>query len=99
MYVVQLLLPVYDNAGKRFSKSKMKAVKTLLTRTFGGITSFERSPAEGFSDEGPHAVRDEIVILEIMTDRLRKSWWSAYRRRLEKQFRQDRIVVRASKMR
>ena len=99
MYLVQLLLPLYDNAGRRFAKSKMNSVKSLLTRKFGGITMFKRSPAEGLSSEQGGVVRDEIVILEVMTDKLRKSWWTSYRRRLEKLFRQDEIIVRASKIR
>ena len=99
MYLVQLLLPVFDNAGRRFTKSKMNAVKTLLTRTFGGITMYKRSPAEGLIVTGAKAVRDDIVIFEVMTAKLKKSWWTQYRHRLEKEFRQDKIIVRAAKIR
>ena len=99
MYLVQLLLPLYDNSGHRFHKSKLNAVKNLLTRTYGGITMYKRSPAEGLSTDATQVVRDEIVIFEVMTPKLQKAWWANYRRRLEKLFRQDTIIVRASKIR
>lgn len=96
MYLVQLLLPTYDNAGRRFAQSKFARVKTLLADMFGGITVYKRSPAEGLTTETRRVVRDEIVIFEVMTARLNKRWWKRYRAELEQQFRQDRIVVRAS---
>jgi len=96
MYLVQLLLPLYDNSGRPFAPTKLNRVKTLLTRTFGGITMFRRSPAEGLSAEAAGVVRDDIVIFEVMTGELDRQWWKNYRGRLEKQFSQDRIIVRAS---
>lgn len=99
MYLVQLLLPSYDNAGRRFARAEFNRVKDLLTRAFGGITMFRRSPAEGLSTKAATLVRDEIVIFEVMTATLDRRWWKRYRHRLEAQFSQDRIVIRASKIR
>jgi hypothetical protein len=96
MYLVQLLLPLFDNAGRPFPASKLNRVKTSLTRSFGGITMFRRSPAEGLSSESTGMVYDDIVLFEVMTPALDRRWWQKYRARLEKQFSQDRIIVRAS---
>ena len=96
MHLVQLLLPLYDNAGRRFSKSKLNRVKALLSREFGGITVYMRAPAEGLSEQAEGVVRDAIVIFEVMTAKLDRRWWKKYRADLEKEFRQDRIIVRAS---
>ena len=96
MYLVQLLLPLYDNAGRRFPQSKLNRVKIRLTRAFGGITMFKRSPAEGLSEQASGVVRDDIVIFEVMTPALDRRWWKNYRVRLEQEFSQDRIIVRAS---
>jgi Domain of unknown function (DUF4186) len=41
-------------------------------------------------------VHDEIVVFEVMTEALDARWWSNYRLQLERDFRQDEIVVRAS---
>lgn len=96
MHLVQLLLPIYDNAGKRFPRTKLDRVKTLLTQKFGGVTMFKRSPAEGVSKASSGVVRDDIVIVEVMTAKLDRPWWKKYRIRLQKEFSQDRIIVRAS---
>ena len=96
MYLVQLLLPLYDNSGRRLPQSKFERVKTLLTRSFGGITVYKRAPAEGVSEEAKGVVRDAIVIFEVMTARLDKRWWKKYRKDLEHEFRQDCIIARAS---
>src|ERR1700741_3702574 len=96
MHLVQLLLPLYDHAGRRFSRSKINRVKALLSREFGGITVYMRAPAEGLSEEAQRVVRDTIVIFEVMTAKLDRRWWKKYRAGLENEFRQDRIIVRAS---
>lgn len=98
MYLIQVLLPSSDNAGRRFPKAQFNRVKSLLTRAFGGITMYRRSPAEGVSEERSGIVRDDILIFEVMTEKLDRRWWKNYRAGLEKDFRQDRIIVRASKM-
>ncbi len=58
-----------------------------------------RSPAEGLSANAAGLVRDEIIIFEVMAEEVDKPWWKRYRAQLEKQFDQDQIVVRASKIR
>lgn len=99
MYLVQLLLPTHDNNGRRFPQTKMTRVKTRLTRLFGGITMYKRSPAEGLSTEKSGVVRDDIIIFEVMTEKLDTRWWTKYRRELEKEFAQDRIIARVSEFR
>jgi hypothetical protein len=41
-------------------------------------------------------VHDEIVVFEVMTEALDAAWWGNYRSQLERDFRQDQIVIRAS---
>lgn len=35
-------------------------------------------------------------VFEVLTETLEKSWWTSYRRQLETDFQQDRIILRAS---
>ena len=98
MQLIEILLPLYDNEGRSFTHSKFNRIRDALTRRFGGVTMFKRAPAEGLSQQGSAVTRDDIVIFEIMTNDLDTRWWAQYRTRLEKQFRQDRVVVRASKI-
>lgn len=96
MHLVQLLLPVYDNAGKPFPAAHYSAVRTELTEAFGGLTAYTRAPAEGlWEDSGGRSARDDIVVYEAMVEHLDRAWWSAYRARLERQFAQQELVARA----
>ena len=72
-------------------------MKRELAERFGGVTVFRRSPAEGLWEEaGGQVSRDEVVIFEVMAERLEREWWSGYRAELEKRFRQELLVVRAT---
>lgn len=96
MHLVEILLPLNDNEGRPFDPEKFSALRERLTERFGGLTAFTRSPAQGRTREGDKTVRDEIIVFEVLTETLDESWWTSCRRRLEKDFRQDRIIVRAS---
>jgi hypothetical protein len=96
MHLVELLLPLHDNSGQPFRAEKYAAVRKHLTESFGGLTAFSRSPAQGTTTEGGRPVHDEIVVFEVMTETLDVTWWGSYRLHLEREFRQDEIVIRAS---
>ena len=98
MHLIQLLLPLYDNSGRRFPRSKLNHVEETLAERFGGITMYTRAPAEGLSKRGSGMAEDEIVVFEIMAGKLERTWWKRYRKRLEQSFRQDCVVVRATKI-
>jgi hypothetical protein len=96
MHVVEMLLPLTDNEGRRFERALYAAVRGELVERFGGLTAFTRSPAEGlWEEEGGGTSRDDIVVFEVMADDLDREWWRSYRESLERRFRQDEIVVRA----
>lgn len=99
MHLIQLLLPLCDNDGHPFPQSMYLQVRDELTEQFGGITTYVRSPAEGLWKEGEgSAVRDEIVIYEVMAKELNREWWKEFRERLESLFRQESLIVRASRI-
>ena len=100
MFLVQLLLPLYDKEGHPFPASHYRMVRDELTTRFGGMTAYTRAPAEGlWREEGDQTERDDIVIYEVMTEVVDERWWSGWRAELERRFRQDRIVIRASESR
>ena len=96
MYLVEILLPVYDNQRRPFGREPFDRVRDELVERFGGVTAFRRSPAEGVWQEGGENNYDEVVIYQVMTEILDRDWWGEYRRELEQHFRQDQIVVRAT---
>jgi hypothetical protein len=99
-YLVEILLPLYDRKGKRFPKRLHAAVRAELVAEFGGMTAHLRAPVVGLwkaVDRSP-AERDDLVIYEVMTDRLNRSWWTRYRNELERDFRQREVVIRAHRI-
>ena len=99
MYLVQILLPLYDNSGRSFDRRDYEQTRDELTARFGGITSYIRSPAEGVWRGTPtKMVRDDIVIYEVMTEQLDRSWWRSYREKLTARVRQDLLIVRVSQV-
>ena len=95
MHIVEILLPLRDNDGRRFPSALYARVREELVERFGGLTAFTRSPADGVWEEGGERSRDEIVLFEVMSDGIDRNWWQRYRAELEQLFRQDEIVVRA----
>jgi hypothetical protein len=96
MHLVEIFLPLRDKNGKPFAADAYQALRRDLLDRFGGVTAFSRAPAEGTFKEGRKIMRDEIVIFEVMTDRLDLAWWKNYRTSLERTFEQDEILVRAT---
>ena len=96
MHLIQLLLPVRDNAGVPFPRADFERVRVELTERYGGVTAYRRSPASGvWRDEGGEEARDEVVMVEVMVGKLQRQSWAEYRRVLERRFRQAELVVRA----
>ena len=91
MHLVEILLP----ADRRFSAER-SALSRELAERFGGVTAFNRAPAKGLFAQDGEQVRDDIVVIEVMTDGLDRTWWAALRTRLESEFRQREILMRAS---
>lgn len=100
MIVIEIFLPLHDNEGNPFDHGLFAAVRTELAHRFGGVTAFMRSPAVGIwkDDEGV-ARRDDIVVFEVMTDDLDEAWWGGYRAQLERTFKQDELLIRATESR
>ena len=96
MYLVQILLPLFDNEGHAFDVGDYVRLRSELADRFGGVTAYTRAPARGvWKDEAGETNRDDIVIFEVMTGELDREWWTAFRKQLEVRFRQDTLIVRA----
>jgi hypothetical protein len=96
MYLVQILLPLYDNEGHAFDASEYVRLRAELADRFGGVTAYTRAPARGvWKGETGETTRDDIVIFEVMTKDLDREWWIDFRKELETHFRQESLIVRA----
>lgn len=97
MHLVQILIPIFDNEGHPFDRSRFDGVRQQLMERFGGLTAFVQSRALGLWKDAQSGTtaRDDMILVEVMVEVLDRDWWSAYRTGLEQTFRQDEIVVRA----
>ncbi len=100
MHLVQLLLPLRDDAGDAFPSSHYAELRATLTERFGGLTAYSRAPAEGlWAPDGAPPARDDVVVYEVMVDALDEGWWRELRATLEERFAQDELVIRAHPIR
>jgi hypothetical protein len=98
MHLVQILLPVRDNDSKPYSPAFFASVNKILVGQFGGVTAYLQSPARGsWLNEGAEE-RDDVIMVEVMTECVESAWWGDFRSRLERDMRQKEIVIRALKM-
>jgi hypothetical protein len=96
MHVIEIFLPLKRNDTSDQPRALFGQVRAELVERFGGLTAFSRAPAEGLWDGGDRVDRDAIVIFEVMAEEIDRGWWSEFRARLERDFAQEEIVVRAS---
>jgi hypothetical protein len=97
-FLIQILLPVADNEGHALPDELFAALKAELTERFGGLTAYNRSPAEGTWNQGNDISHDDIIIFEVMTMAIDRGWWRDLRQKLEAEFRQEEIVIRAQRI-
>lgn len=94
--LIQIVLPLYDNTGNRHPRELFTRTFGELTERFGGVTAFTRAPAEGLWEDGSgRVVRDDVIVVEVMTDARDDAWWGQHRARLAARFKQEELVVRA----
>jgi hypothetical protein len=96
--LVQVLLPLADNRGKRISHSAFKQVKNELADRFGGVTAYVQSPADGEWVSRGRKVLDQVITVEVMTEGDHRRWWKRYRKSLEERFRQEQIIIRSHRI-
>jgi hypothetical protein len=94
--LLEIFLPLAFNDGQPVPEAIFELLKEELSAKFGGVTAYARSPADGLWRKGGSTERDQLVIFEVMTDKVDKEWWSDFRRRVEELFRQNEILIRSS---
>jgi hypothetical protein len=99
MHLIEVLLPLADNQGRKFSDETLRSIQGELSDKFGGLTAHSRAPAKGVWVQGRQKQQDDIVLVEVMANDLDAHWWQGFRRRVETLLRQDEIVIRAHEMR
>lgn len=95
MRLIQILLPLYEKGGAKVSRALFRSSAKQLAKEFGGVTAYARAPAQGLWRRGAKLDWDDVVVYEVMAQKLDLSFWRSRRRKFEKEFVQDKIVIRA----
>lgn len=67
-----------------------------LVERYDGVTAYLRSPAQGaWTRPDGQVERDEVIMIEVVTDTFERAWWRAYAEKLARRFQQDAIHIRA----
>ena len=96
VHLVTILLPLDRRDGTPQPRALFAALRDALVERFGGATFFNRAPADGLWEEDGEVERDRIVLVEVLVDgAIDRDWWTALRRRLERDFDQEEVLIRA----
>ena len=98
MVLIQLLLPTTfpNGTASQDATAALADTRRKLAERFDGLTAYLRSPAKGvWTAPDGHAEHDDVVMVEVVTDRFDRLWWRTYADRLATRFRQEIVHVRA----
>lgn len=90
-YLIEILLPV---SADKYGHA-LETIRSDLTERFGGVTVYEKAPADGLWKHGRKVEHDRTLLVEVMVEELNRSWWEQYRKSLEQLLSQEKIVMRA----
>jgi hypothetical protein len=96
MVLIQLLLPTSPAARGAADRNALIDTARELGDAFGGLTAYVRAPAKGlWTSPAGHTEEDDVVMIEVVTERFDRVWWKQYSAALAIRFGQDAIHVRA----
>jgi hypothetical protein len=95
-HLIQILLPLHFCDGSEVPAELFSQVRAELTERFGGVTAYSRSPATGlWKRTGADVERDQVIMVEVVSDSFDRGWWTRYREQLEQRFGQEEVHARA----
>jgi hypothetical protein len=94
--VVEIFLPLDTRTGRPIDLEVIEGIVKGLADRFGGATAYTREPAEGLWKRAMTIERDRIIIVEVLVEHIDEAWWHDYRRRLESEFEQDKVLIRVT---
>ena len=94
MVLIQILLPTAVPGCD--AAAALATTREELVERFKGLTAYLRSPAKGvWTASDGRTDRDEVVMVEVVTESFDRTWWRAYAAVLAGRFQQNTIHVRA----
>jgi hypothetical protein len=95
MQLVELFIPLRR---RDIAARELDRLAHLFSERFGGATLFVRSPGEGLWKDKDHIDRDDIAVLEVMTETVDPRWWRDLRQEIETALSEKEIMIRATRI-
>jgi hypothetical protein len=68
-----------NNEGRPFAAKTYQSLRDEITEYYGGVTAVTRAPTEGETNAGTGNAHDDIVVFEVMTDKIDRRCSMQYR--------------------
>jgi hypothetical protein len=95
-FLVQVLVPRRSGGNGESREADFAQTRAELVERYDGVTAYLRSPAQGeWTGPDGRVERDEVVMIEVVTDSFDRAWWRAYATKLAGRFQQEAIHIRA----
>ena len=95
-YLIQILLPRVGTNREPIDDSRFAETRQELVDRFGGVTAYLRAPAQGaWTAPDGRVERDEVVMVEVLSDDFDRAWWRSFSVTLATRFQQESVHVRA----
>jgi hypothetical protein len=95
-FLVQILLPHPSGEHGESREEDFARTRAELVERYDGVTAYLRSPGQGaWMGTDGRVDRDEVVMIEVVTELFDRAWWRAYARTLAGRFQQEAIHIRA----
>lgn len=99
MHLVEIYLPKYDAAGSEFPHALYARTRHELLEHFGALTAHSLMPLSGlWTTPEDEILHDDVIVYEVIAERVERSWWSGYRKKLEERFPERALVVRSNEI-
>nr|WP_295888637.1 hypothetical protein [uncultured Devosia sp.] len=96
MNIIEVFLPLDTGHGAPIPLEVIEGLVAGLADRFGGATAYTREPAEGLWKRATTMEHDRIIVVEVMVEDVDETWWHDYRQRLESEFEQESVMIRAT---
>jgi len=97
--LIQLLLPLQDENGEVFPAARYAKVHKQLIEKFGGLTLYQRNPAEGYWKNGSSkTIKEPMLVHEVLSGAIEEDFWKQLKSSLMKEFRQQDIQITCSRI-
>jgi vacuolar-type H+-ATPase subunit C/Vma6 len=95
VHLIQILLPARGRNGD-VRDNAFARTREELVEAFQGVTAYTRTPAQGvWVDPEGDREHDDVVMVEVLTEKFDRAWWKAFGERLAERFDQEEIHIRA----